>query len=123
MSDYLPINSSSLRTDTKIGCDLYLLVETSGDRKLILYCRGDVVFENDKKEQLLEKNISKLFIKKEGQQKYYEYLENNFQEIISDTRISSEEKVKIVHSAATNLMKDLYTDPRTGTILDVFDII
>ena len=122
-SDYLPIDSSSLRTDTKIGCDLYLLVETSGDRKLILYCRGDIVFENDKKEQLLEKNISKLFIKKEGQQKYYEYLENNFQEIISDTRISSEEKVKIVHSAATNLMKDLYTDPRRGTLTYAYNMV
>ncbi len=63
-TDYLPIGSSSLRTDTKIGCDLYLLLETSGNRKFILYCRGDVIFENDKKDQLLEKNISNLFIKK-----------------------------------------------------------
>ncbi len=115
-SDYLHIDSSCLRTDTKIGCDLYFLVETSGDRRFILYCRGDVVFENDKKNQLLEKNINKLFIKKDDQQKYFDYLESNFQNIISDTSISLEEKVKIVHSAATNLMKDLYTDPRTETI-------
>jgi putative nucleotidyltransferase with HDIG domain len=115
-SDYLHIDSSCLRTDTKIGCDLYFLVETSGDRRFILYCRGDVVFENDKKNQLLEKNINKLFIKKDDQQKYFDYLESNFQNIISDTSISIEEKVKIVHSAATNLMKDLYTDPRTETI-------
>ena len=87
-SDYLPIDSSSLRSDTKIGCDLYLLVETSGDRRFILYCRGNVVFENDKKDRLLEENISKLFIKKEDQQKYFDYLESNFQNIISDTRIS-----------------------------------
>ncbi len=63
-SEYLHIDSSCLRTDTKIGCDLYFLVETSGGRRFILYCRGDVVFENDKKDQLLEKNISKLFVKK-----------------------------------------------------------
>ncbi len=115
-SDYLPIGSSSLRTDTKIGCDLYLLLETSSDRTFILYCRGDVIFENDKKDQLIERNISNLFIKKEDQQKYFDYLESNFQSIVSDTRIPSEEKIKIVHSAATNLMKDLYADPRTETI-------
>ena len=115
-SDYLPIDSSSLRTDTKIGCDLYFLVEKGDNRRFILYCRGDVVFENDKKDRLLEGNISKLFIKREDQQKYFDYLESNFQNIISDTRISSEEKVKIVHSAAINLMKDLYTDPGTETI-------
>ncbi len=115
-SDYLPIDSSTLRTDTKIGCDLHLLVETSGERRFILYCRGDVVFENDKKDKLLEENISKLFIKKEDQQKYFDYLESNFQNIISDTSISPEEKVNIVLSGAKNLMKDLYTDPGTETI-------
>jgi putative nucleotidyltransferase with HDIG domain len=115
-SDYLPIDSSTLRTDTKVGCDLYLLAQTSGSKRFILYCRGDIVFENDKKEHLLEGNINKLFIKKEDQQKYFDYLESNFQNIISDTRISSEEKIKIVHSAAINLMKDLYTDPGTETI-------
>ena len=65
---------------------------------------------------LLERNINRLFIKKEDQGKYYDYLENNFQDIISDTRISSDEKTKIVYSAATNLVKDLFNDPRVGNI-------
>jgi putative nucleotidyltransferase with HDIG domain len=116
MSDYLPINSSSLRTDTKIGCDLYLLVETSAGSRYILYCRGDTVFENAKREMLLGKNINKIFIKKDDQQKYYKYLESNFQDIISDTRISSDEKAKIVYSSATNLVKDLFDDPKVGNI-------
>ncbi len=116
MHEYLPVNSSSLRTDTKIGCDLYLLVKTSTDSRYILYCREDAVFENDKKEMLLEKNINRLFIKKDDRQKYYEYLESNFQDIVSDARISSDEKAKIVHSAATNLVKDLFDDPRVGNI-------
>ncbi|MBT3877657.1 MAG: HD domain-containing protein [Candidatus Scalindua sp.] len=114
--DYFPIDSSSLRADTKIGCDLYLLVKGSAGSRYILYCRGDAVFENSKSEMLLEKNISRLFIKKDDQQKYYEYLETNFQNIISDTRLSSDEKTKIVHSAATNLVKDLFNDPRSGSI-------
>jgi putative nucleotidyltransferase with HDIG domain len=116
MFDYLPVNSNSLRTDTKIGCDLYLLVKTGAGSRYILYCRGDAVFENDKRELLLEKNISRLFIKKEDQKKYYEYLESNFQDIISDTRISPDERTKIVYSAATNLVKDLFDDPRVGNI-------
>ncbi|MGR3293588.1 MAG: HD-GYP domain-containing protein [Candidatus Scalindua sp.] len=74
------------------------------------------LFDNDKREKLLEKNISRLFIKEEDQKKYYEYLENNFQDIISDTSISSEEKAEVVHSAARNLIKDLFNSPRTGNI-------
>jgi len=81
-----------------------------------LYCRGDAIFESSKREMLLGKNISRLFITKEDQQKYYEYLENNFQSIISDTKLSSDEKTKIVHGAATNIVKDLFNDPRSGSI-------
>ena len=116
MSDYLPIDSSSLKADTKIGCDLYLLVKTDTNSRYILYCRGDTVFENNKREMLLEKNISRLFISKDDQQKYYQYLENNFQNIITDSRLSADEKTKIVHNAATSLVKDLFNDPRSGSI-------
>jgi putative nucleotidyltransferase with HDIG domain len=91
-------------------------VETTADSRYILYCRGDAIFENAKREMLLEKNINRLFIKKEDQQKYYEYLENNFQDIIFDTRISPDERSKIVHSAAINLVKDLFNDPRVENI-------
>jgi putative nucleotidyltransferase with HDIG domain len=116
MIDFLPVNSSSLRTDTTVGCDLYLLVETKSENRYVLYCRGEAVFDNNKREKLLEKDISRLFIKKDDQQKYYKYIESNFQDIISDTRISSDEKTKIVYNTATNLLKDLFDDPRAGNV-------
>jgi len=116
MHNYLPINSSSIKIDTQVGCDLYLHVKTSAVRRYVLYCRRDAVFGNNNRGMLWEKNISKLFIKEEDQQAYYEYLENNFQEIITDARIPTDERSKIVHSAATNLVKDLFNDPRAGSI-------
>ncbi|MCR4288921.1 MAG: HD domain-containing protein [Candidatus Scalindua sp.] len=114
--DYMPISPSALRTDTTVGCDIYMLAKTSIEVRYVLYCKADAVFENNKREMLLEKNISRLFISKNDQQKYYQYLESNFQNIISDTRLSPDEKTKIVHSAATNLVKDLFNDPRSGNI-------
>jgi len=116
MIDFLPVNSSSLRTDTTVGSDLYLLVETKSESRYVLYSRGDAVFDNNKREKLLEKNISRLFIKKDDQQNYYKYLESNFQDIISDTKISSDEKAEIVYNTATNLLKDLFDDPRVGKV-------
>jgi len=92
---YLPINSNGLKTDTMIGCDLYLLVKIGNDSRYVLYSKGDTV----------------LFIKKEDRKKFYEYLETNFQSIISDSRISPDERTKIVYDAATNLAKDLFNDP------------
>ncbi len=113
-SGYLPVSSGSLRSDTIVGCDLYLLVETKSGRRYVLYSRGDAAFEDDDRGMLWEKNISRLFIKKDDQQKYYEYLENNFQEIITDVKIPPDERAKIVYSAATNLVTDLFNEPRAG---------
>ena len=114
--DYIPITPSSLRTNTTVGCDIFLLAKTTAELRFVLYCRGDAVFDEAKKDMLVEKSINRLFIKKEDQRKYYDYLENNFQNIISDTRISSDEKTKIVHSTATNLVKDLFNNPRAGNV-------
>ena len=74
MTDYLPITLSSLRSDTIINCDVYLLVNMNSASRYILYCKGDTVFENGKKELLVRKNINRLFISRGDQQKYFEYL-------------------------------------------------
>ncbi|MFQ5962975.1 MAG: HD-GYP domain-containing protein [Candidatus Scalinduaceae bacterium] len=116
MIDYLPIKLNSLRTDTIIGCDIYLLMNVNGASRYVLYCKGDTVFEDGKKELLVKKNVNRLFVNKDDEQKYYKYLESNFQDIMSDKRIPSDERAQIVHSAATNLIKDVFNDPRTGNI-------
>jgi putative nucleotidyltransferase with HDIG domain len=114
--DYLPISPCSLRTNTTVGCDIYLLAKTTAEVRFVLYCREDAVFDEYKKNMLVAQRIKSLFIKKEKQQAFSDYLENNFQHIISDTSIPPDEKTKIVHSAATNLVKDLFNDPRSGSV-------
>jgi HD-GYP domain-containing protein (c-di-GMP phosphodiesterase class II) len=76
----------------------------------------DAVFDEAKKEMLLEQKIKSIFIKKEEQPAFYDYLEINFLHIASDTNIPSDERSKIVHRAASNLVKDLFADPGTGNI-------
>ena len=114
--DYLPISPSGLRTNTTIGCDIYLLAKTTSEVRFVLYCRGDAVFDDEKKNMLVAQRIKSLFIKKDEQQTYFDYLENYFQHIISDTSTSPDEKTKIVHGAATNLVKDIFNDPRSGSM-------
>jgi len=114
--DYLPITPSSLRTNTTVGCDIFLLAKTTAEVRFVLYCRRDAVFDDEKKNMLTAQKIKSLFIKKEEQGAFFEYLENNFQHIISDTSIPTDERTKIVHSAATNLVKDLFNDPKSGSV-------
>jgi len=114
--DHMPISPSSLRTNTTVGCDIYMLTKTTAEVRFVLYCKSDAVFDEAKKSMLLAQRIKSLFIKKEDQQAFFEYLENNFQHIIADTSIPPDERTKIVHGAATNLVKDLFEDPRSGSL-------
>ena len=113
---YLPIRPDSLKTNTTVGCDIYILTKTATEDRFVLYCMKDAVFDEAKKEMLLEQKIKSIFIKKEEQPAFFDYLENNFQHIVSDTNIPSDERSKIVHRAASNLVKDLFADPGTGNI-------
>lgn len=116
MNDFLPITLNSLKTDTRIGCDIYLLVRSNGSSKYILYCKSDAAFACEQKEMLVRKNINKLFIGKEDQQKYSEYLESNLQNILADERIEPKEKAQIVYGTATNMLQDVFKEPRFKNI-------
>ena len=109
--DYLPISPNIVRTGTKIGCNLFLHVKSKIENKFVLYCREDVVFDAAKREMLVENNIRCLYIKQDEQKKFHEYMENNFQEIITDTNVSHDEKTRLVYNTATNVVKDLFENP------------
>ncbi len=113
---YLPIRPDSLKTNSTVGCDVYLLTKTAAEVRFVLYCKGDAIFDDAKKEMLVVQKIKSVFIKKEEQPAFFDYLENNFLHIVTDKNIPFDERTKIVHRAATNLVKDLYDDPCTQNI-------
>jgi putative nucleotidyltransferase with HDIG domain len=111
MHAFFPVTLSSLKTDTIIGCDIYLLVADNGRSKYVLYCKGDAAFENEKKKLLVKKNINRLFVCREDHKKYSEYLEANLQDILSDEEIQPEEKAQIVYGTATTMLNDVFNEP------------
>ncbi len=116
MYEFFPITLNSLKVDTEIGCDIYLLVHDNGRSRYILYCKSDAAFENEQKEMLVRKNIYKLFIGKKDKKKYSEYLESNLKNILSDEKIHPKEKAQIVYGTATNMLQDVFEEPRFKNI-------
>jgi len=116
MYEFFPITLNSLKVDTEIGCDIYLLVHDNGRSRYILYCKSDAAFENEQKEMLVRKNIYNLFIGKKDKKKYSEYLESNLKNILSDEKIHPKEKAQIVYGTATNMLQDVFEEPRFKNI-------
>jgi len=117
MFEYLPISLSSLRSNTVSGCDIYLLVHVEGADRYVLYCKGDDLFDKSKRELLIRKNINRLFINKEDQKKFFDYLESNFQYVLSNGKVSPHERIKVVYNTAINMIQSVFKDPNPENIL------
>ncbi|MDR4498634.1 MAG: hypothetical protein MRK02_12070 [Candidatus Scalindua sp.] len=73
MNKYMSITYDTLLDNTKLGYDLYLKTYVKGVPRYVLFYRGDEVFGNDRREELIRQNIKKLFICTEDVQKYFNY--------------------------------------------------
>lgn len=114
MSNFMAVTQSSLIENTKIGCDLYLKSHVNGVPRFVLFCRGGEIFGNDRREELISKNINKLFIPTRELKAYFKYQENNLKNVLSDKKKTSQEKSHVVYHVAKYLAQDLLSDPRSG---------
>jgi len=114
MSEYTAITGTSLLEDSNLEFDLYLKSGSNGHAKYVLFCRGQDGFSQEKREELLSRNIDNLYIAAEDTDKYLRYQEDNLQNIVNDESKSSKERSGVVYQVAKNLISDLMDDPKSG---------
>ncbi len=111
----MAVTQNSLIENTTIGCDLYIKSYVNGVPRFVLFCRGGEIFGNERKEELIRKNINKLFIPTRNLKNYFKYQENNLKSVITDKKKTSQEKSHVVYHVAKYLTQDLLSDPRSGS--------
>lgn len=103
---YLPVTLRSIKTGAFSECDLYLQTIVNDELKYLLYCKGSRLFDDERKESFVKKNISKIYVAKNGTAQYLRYMETNLEQIINDETAAMHEKVQIVYEIATNMLID-----------------
>lgn len=114
MNNYVAVTNSFLIDNTRVGCDLYLQSRVNGRFKYILFCRADELFSSERRNELIERNIKKLFIYIKDFKNYFRYQEKNLRNVIEDKQKSSTEKSQAVYHVAKNLALELVNNPRSG---------
>jgi len=107
---YLPIHLDSLRVDSILDFDLYILV----NRNLVLYRSADLPFTDRTRQNLMENKVDRLFITSDNKARYQRYIERNLPRILDDPGIRDEKKASILYSTSTNLVKDVLDNPTYG---------
>lgn len=107
LSDYMPIRVSTLRGDQPIRFDVY--VRVAG--KYILFCREGDSFEGQRLERLRAKKLQRMWILKEHEMNYREYLRENISRAYSlDSSYPLEIRAQIIQGALQATAEDLIED-------------
>lgn len=103
---YLPVTLRSIKTGAFAECDLYLQTVVNREIKYLLYCKGNKLFDDERKESFVKKNINKIYVVKNGNAQYMRYMEMNLEQIVNDEMTAIHERVRIAYDVATNLLRD-----------------
>jgi HD-GYP domain-containing protein (c-di-GMP phosphodiesterase class II) len=116
---YFPIQLSYLLIDSIRSFDVFIKVKG----KMVLYHSGSDRFTSEVRDNLLENNITVLYIKKTDREVYNRYLEENLVTILQESKIGVAEKAEIAHESVNSIAKSLFEAPRAQTITRYKSII
>ena len=114
MNNYMPITRSRLIDNTRTGFDLYIKSYVNGMPRYVLFSRGYETFSNKTKNELVMRNIGKLYTLVRNFNSYSKYQGNNPKETIVDKRRNTEERSNEVLRDAKGVAHDLLCHTRSG---------
>jgi len=119
---FLPVTLQSLKRGPFSTSELYMENNSNGKSQYVLYWKGGAVstrngssinqlFNNEKREEFIRKNINKLFVSKNGRKQYLRFMETYLERIAEDSNVSLKEKIRVINDVATNIIKDVSSTP------------
>lgn len=106
--DYIPIKTSTLRGEQKITFNAYIKV----NEKMILYLRQGDKFEGDRMRRLIEKKLKNVFILKDDETHYIQYLKTNNEAAYDLTsKIDLGIRAEIIQGSQQSNIEDVFEDP------------
>src|SRR3972149_2636046 len=115
---YLPVTLRSIKTGAFAGCDLYLQTVVNDENKYLLYCKGNNLFDDERKELFVKKNINKIYVAKNGNAQYLRYMETNLEQVVCDEMATLQERIQIVYDVAMNMTTDILKDAGIGIAVE-----
>ena len=105
VTDYL------LAEERQIDFNIYTKPPKSNKPVLLVAANSKV---GDIKKILAQKSHGPLFITQESARKFKNFMEQSLDSIIRNNDVPLEQKSTIVHTCATNVIRDVFDDPRSG---------
>lgn len=109
-SRYISFPIDSLQVDTSVDFDIYLTVKS----KIILYREANLPFDEKTKQKLSDSKIKEFLIENCDKKKFFSYVEDNINQIMSDKKIPNEVKSKFIYETSKTVVIDLFEKPESS---------
>jgi putative nucleotidyltransferase with HDIG domain len=106
--DYISIRVSTLRGDQKIGFDTYVKIND----KMILYLKQGDSFEGPRLQKLKDKKLRKMFILKDEETRYLDYLKVNIDSAYDLTTTKDiNSRAEIIQGSQQSNVENIFDNP------------
>jgi HD-GYP domain-containing protein (c-di-GMP phosphodiesterase class II) len=114
-SGFLPIHLCVMQPGTIAPVDLYLRVGSS--TAFTLYRNASTPLNEEIRQRLLDRNVTALYVRREDEKAYLDYVEQNLVRIVADDLLPPDEACALVSQCAERVMEEVFEDPRSGQTL------
>ncbi len=110
----MPVSREEILTGSeKLTFDLYSINLDKGMMEPAVLCRRGTS-SHEVARAVSERVLDKLFVRKHALQDFYDHMEDSLGAVIDNPRLPTKKKSDIIYNCASNVMQDVYNDPRSG---------
>ncbi len=110
--EFFAIHLAIMQPGTMAPVDLHFKDKATG--RFVLYNSAQTPFDHETRERLLDHSVDVLYLHKEDQEAYDDYVEQHISAIIRDDLLPPEEAGELVYRSSSHVMQDVFEDPRSG---------
>jgi HD-GYP domain-containing protein (c-di-GMP phosphodiesterase class II) len=97
----------------KLSFDLYSINLEQGMLEPVVICRRGTS-SHEVAKAISGRLLDKLFVRKQALQDFYDHMEESLASVIDNPSLPTKKKSDILYNCASNVMQDVYNDPRSG---------
>ncbi len=112
---FFPIDLATMQPGTRTPADLYL--QEKHPPGFILYKNANKPLTDKVRERLLSHGIEQLYMRKEDEEAFYEYVTEQIDAILADDLLSPEKAMPVIYQCGAWVMNKVLEEPRSGANL------
>ena len=118
VNQFIPLNRKAMcAREGVLGFDLYHISIESSLFEPVPLCESGTAISLVQ-DRLREFPFDKMYVRQEEVGKYYSCMEHSLESVLDDPEVDVEGKSAMIYSCASNVMEDVFRDPRSGANLD-----